>query len=248
MALPKVLSFDVGISNLCCCLLTRAPGRIPEFPILRWNVLNLGTSDLTAACEALPKRLMELPYLDMADVVLIEQQTTFNTKMKVMSHALQTFFVTRRNLSNAPKPEVVFISPRRKLQVYSGPPIAVSAKNDYKANKKRAIEHCKCLISEDPPAYSFLMGLRKKDDAADAFLQGAFYLRSLSIGAAAAPVSAPVVSTPHVAAGFVSGQHAPRTDRDVPSAWDSDSDLCDTSDSHGSNGSGSDRKRSRAAA
>lgn len=194
---PRVLSVDVGISNLCCCLLTRPPGppQRPEFRIARWDIINLGTCDIGGACEALAPKLLELPYLDEADVVLIEQQTAFNTKMKVMSHAIQSFFVTRRALLGSARPEVAFISPRRKLQVYAGPPIAVTAKNEYKANKKRAIEHCKSLIAEDPLALKFLMGLRKKDDAADAFLQGAFYLRSLATAAQPPAPSQP----PHAA-------------------------------------------------
>eukprot|EP00741_Cyanophora_paradoxa_P003175 tig00000681_g3084.t1 len=121
----------------------------------------------------------------LPDCVAIESQTIACKKMHAIAHAIQTYFVCRRRGA-----EVRFVCPRNKLTVYRGPGSAAAEappgsdaaaavpfdgwNTPYQRNKSLSVEHCSRMVSG--PALTFFSALRKKDDAADAFLQGAHVL------------------------------------------------------------------------
>ena len=68
---------------------------------------------------------------------------------------------------------------KNKLKVYDGPDISDDYKisNSYALTKKLAIKYCEYMIKEDTQNLDFFLTHSKKDDLADSFLQGAYYLK-----------------------------------------------------------------------
>ena len=178
-----VCSFDVGLSNLSVCVLQQQPDATVS--ILYWGVVDLRSKgDLHVAIQALAEHLDSgaSPYITLSDVVVIEDQSTANVDMRVMSHAIQMYFVARSLAERRACPIITFVPAMRKFLVYNGPSVRVQAKNRYKRNKKLAVEHARLILSNDPSNLMYLMSLDKRDDAADAFLLGMYYMKHMTRG------------------------------------------------------------------
>ena len=69
---------------------------------------------------------------------------------------------------------------RNKLKAYKGPKVECEIKDKYKRTKYLGIEYCKWMISEngevDQEYRDLLEESKKKDDLADAYLQGMYWL------------------------------------------------------------------------
>ena len=194
----RVLSIDVGLRNLAWCLLARSPSQelkwqgAPwwgnEIQIIHWKVvdivehsgikekINLNKTDIASIVPWFIKCLEDYKEIigEHIDLVLIENQPSghtlvggvsiSNVKTKVLSHILQAFFVSR----NIP---VKFVSPANKLKDAGEFMIDSS---QYSQHKKAAIaltEKCMREMGEGFMAmWKAFKG--KKDDLADAFLQG----------------------------------------------------------------------------
>lgn len=181
------LSFDVGIKNLCYCLIEDVDEPDREFSIRLWENFSLKSESTSEAVFSLQRELDMRPWMVHCDHVCIESQTNMNPTMKVVSHAIQMYFCCR---GAAPAEEadgvrvshalpIHFISPRNKFKVCnvpdpSGPP-------GHAKNKKIAILMCKKILSslQDKSMLEYLMSHRKKDDLSDSFLQGLYFLRML---------------------------------------------------------------------
>ena len=205
---PKIncLSFDCGISNLCYCLLTSAndddnstfktleeKDGIPR-TILKWENVNLRAQNMKDAVDSLIVFLDSKPWMCDVDHVIIEQQTLVNSKMKCMSHCLQSYFVTKgrskgvlvrdahtRKLRKAPGnrgPVIHFISPRSKFHVCDVK-FDIKIKDNYRRNKKLAIEMTRYIIKDLPTTSAYFSCQFKKDDLADSFLQAAYFLKAI---------------------------------------------------------------------
>jgi len=69
------------------------------------------------------------------------------------------------------------INARNKLKVYNGPKISCDIKDKYKRNKFLAIEYCKEMIKNEEEEFIELYNnSKKKDDLADSYLQGIYYI------------------------------------------------------------------------
>jgi hypothetical protein len=152
-------------------------------------------------CDALHRRHASF---DGVDVVIIEQQPAgghnrhSNVRMKVMSHVIQMYFYTR-GLHVPPAPAVTFVSPSSKLVEMdrTAPPSASAAEGDgdgaaaptrktisqqYTRNKKFAVTKASELVQQLLPEDNTLRRMfeaastAKKDDLADAFLLGYYYV------------------------------------------------------------------------
>lgn len=73
--------------------------------------------------------------------------------------------------------EVHMVNARNKLSFYDGPTIETFSKNKYTQRKKESIEVCKYFIKEDSINSSYFLSHKKKDDLADAYLQGVWYIK-----------------------------------------------------------------------
>jgi len=194
----RVLSIDVGLRNLAWCLLSRSPSQelkwqgAPwwgnEIQIINWKVvdivvhseikekINLNKTDIASIVPWFMKCLEDHKEIigERIDLVLIENQPSghtlsagvniSNVKTKVLSHILQAFFVVR----NIP---VKFVSPSNKLKDAGE---FMTDPSQYSQHKKAAIALTeKCMGEMGEGFMAMWKGFRgKKDDLADAFLQG----------------------------------------------------------------------------
>ena len=198
----RLISVDVGLRNFAWCTMQRVPSseekwKEPPFlgnsitiedwkvndvvklfaPQDDWISINLNQTDIATIVpwfiSFLQKREKELnpPGLELA---LIEAQPTghvlpggksiSNIKTKVLSHLLQAFYVQR-------KIPVKFVSPARKLKYATE---FMNDKTQYSSHKKGAkllTEACLSTCGMDWVDFWFKQK-GKKDDLADAFLQG----------------------------------------------------------------------------
>ena len=132
--------------------------------------------------EELVCQLDKYPQLLACHTVVLEHQPSKNPKMKNLSNMLYSYFVIRGIVDAQPKVmrKILFISPRNKLSIYDGPDIKCNLKGQYARNKFYGKHYCEWLIRMDHPRLDYFQSHRKKDDLADCFLQGAWYLLSKS--------------------------------------------------------------------
>lgn len=123
------------------------------------------------------------------DYVIIENQiSTIATRMKTIQGMLAQYFIMRENGSghlHHPHPHIEFISSHNKLKGFTLEHNVESTqehdKKKYKANKMNGVDICRRFLDANQA-----MGANwkdeferngKKDDLADGFLQGIFYLK-----------------------------------------------------------------------
>lgn len=103
-------------------------------------------------------------------------------RMKNLSYMIYSYFIMRGIVDPHLKEgnnikSVKFISSTNKLKLYDGPVLNMTQKNTYQRNKFQAKEHLKYILREQPELLTFFELFKKKDDLADCFLQGAWYLK-----------------------------------------------------------------------
>lgn len=133
-------------------------------------------------CIALIKTLDRFPILlNGVDRVIIEQQFKMNPRMITLSNMLYSYFVMKGVMINDIRlNDVVFISSRNKYKIYDGPFLKSNLKNPKAQRKALAVEYCKYIIRKDEKNLEFITNYnKKKDDIADCFLQGAYYLNNI---------------------------------------------------------------------
>ena len=198
----RVCSWDIGMRTLSYCILTspRIGAKIDDVVVERWDcidILNDSTLDqntpkkrkrtcknvsIPDATTLLIQALSRRPFLmdPKPTKILIETQPGgkfANIRMKALSHVLQAFFCI-----HIPDVHVEFISAKVKLLMKPDnvEEDAVGDSNEarkkrYKSNKEFSTIHCASLIaqSQNPEhAVELFNAYNKKDDLADAFLQG----------------------------------------------------------------------------
>lgn len=129
-------------------------------------------------------------FLQATEVLIENQPTLKNPKMKTLSSILYSYFVLRcitdKNKYDSKIQEVRFVSPSNKLKVNSNTTDTLikkekekkddQVKNVYKLTKTLGVKYCKAIINESD--IKKLEEVKKKDDMCDAFLQGFQYLFS----------------------------------------------------------------------
>ena len=113
----KILSWDIGIKNLSYCLYdTQATPNI-----LDWNVIDISQNgkEIIDLQREMVKQLDQLPHLYNVDYVILENQPTFNIKMKTIASAVYTYYVIRGNANI----KIQYVHPKQKLTKcgYDGP-------------------------------------------------------------------------------------------------------------------------------
>ena len=134
-------------------------------------------------CILLFETLDKLPieYVNKAKEVLIEQQPSFNPKMKMLSFMIYSYFIRNGVMTDVSKiKNVKFISPKNKLKVYNGPPVECNLKTKYSRTKKLGIEYCKYMIQNDIVNSTFFNTHSKKDDLSDSALMAFWYLSGMN--------------------------------------------------------------------
>ena len=163
----RVLSFDVGIRNLAYC--HTSDGTIED-----WGVLDVYGKDLGQVANAVANTL-DQNFAGIAfDKVLIENQPVMrNPTMKSVQMLIYSYFVMCREIGKVPIDEIRLISASRKNRLCDTVLGMDPESRTYKKNKDRAIETTRRLLRDQPSEWSVLFEAHKKrDDLADAFLQG----------------------------------------------------------------------------
>jgi hypothetical protein len=188
----KVLSLDIGINNLSYCILSYAD---ENYTIHSWDVLNVNpyieyNKQLEKKKKKKKPTINELSakiiktfddkkeFLE-CDYVIIENQPCMkNPIMKSIQMIVYSYFYIRGIVDKNREilKDIVFIAAGNKLKIYDGPPIEINVKSKYTRNKKLGIAHTQYILKNHEEYISFFESHKKKDDLADAFLQGAFYI------------------------------------------------------------------------
>jgi len=139
----------------------------------KYNLLEVGTN--------LINKLTNFEFMLDVDLCIIENQPVLkNPRMKSIQMILYSYFLIHGlTQTSSSISDIKLCSARNKLKVYNGPPIEIICKNKYTKSKKLAIEHCKYFIKNDPQHINFFLNHKKKDDLADSYLQGLWYLNKL---------------------------------------------------------------------
>ena len=197
----KIISFDIGINNLSYCIFDiisedsnnntpetndNTPDATPiekqPYTIADWNVLNINIDDVKKpTIHYLTKNIIKLfdetpLFLECNKVVIENQPCMKNPIMKSIQIIIYSYFAIRGMTDNKTTSEIVLMSASNKMKVYDGPPIELAVKSKYTRNKKLAILHTQYIL-KDVDKLAFFNTHKKKDDLADAFLQGLFFIK-----------------------------------------------------------------------
>ena len=133
------------------------------------------------------QKLEEKKELLKADIVLIENQPSMkNPTMKSIAAGLYDYYMIRGLIDDIPESNikiVKFMSPSNKLKLVDNGQtkqvvIYKSQEKDsqaYKLTKELSVKYSKELVANIPEWLNFINSQKKKDDLADALLQGLYY-------------------------------------------------------------------------
>ena len=192
-----ILSFDVGIKNLAFCLLeidlqkkSLNENNLYEISkIIDWGIINnvendkkcskIGLDCLSKSCILnLDKHNF---YNRKIDLVLIENQPCLkNPQMKSIQMIIYSYFMIKGVLNeNSQIKQIKLISASKKLDVYNGPIIECNLKSKYSRTKKLSILYTKYILElkKDELNLEIFSLNKKKDDLADCFLQGLYFIK-----------------------------------------------------------------------
>lgn len=112
------------------------------------------------------------------DIVILENQISpIAGRMNTIQGMLAQYFIMRPDISSIPKIE--FISSSGKLKDYKGTEKSTE-KNTYKDHKRDGIAFCRDFMTANAGLRTYqdvLESSSKKDDLADCFLQGIYYMK-----------------------------------------------------------------------
>ena len=139
------------------------------------RVISAASLDLITIGRNMHRRFDALPHLAAGiDVVIIENQlSTLATRMKTLQGMITQYFIMRG------VPDIRFISATNKLKLFDPKKDGEADKADkadYADRKKRSIEITRSLITAAPLTSMQFTAHKKKDDLADCFLQGVWWL------------------------------------------------------------------------
>ena len=140
-------------------------------------------TDLVCIGKNMKKMLDEIPGIMEVTHVLIENQiSTIATRMKTIQGMCAQYFI----MKCSPNIIIEFISSANKLKDFKDKTIAGEddgQKAIYKQHKKDGIVFCRNILEENDGFRKWASHLEtsKKDDLADSFLQGIWYLKNRNI-------------------------------------------------------------------
>ena len=160
----------------CNNFLTKNYSNIKTKKIKKINTKNISLLELSSI---LINKLISLKdiILNVDEVIIENQPVLKNPTMKSIQIVLFSFFVehgynSKESLIN----NIHLFSARDKLKLYKGPVVDTSKiKNNYNKRKFLSIEYTKYYIN-DSKFNEFFLQNNKKDDLADSFIQGHYYL------------------------------------------------------------------------
>jgi hypothetical protein len=139
-------------------------------------------TDLVCIGKNMKKLLDEIPGIEQITHVIIENQISIiATRMKTIQGMCAQYFIMKCSQNVV----VEFISSINKLKDFKDKTVLENdgSKTAYKQHKKDGITFCKEFIENNPQFSHWKQCLEttKKDDLADSFLQGIWYLKNKNI-------------------------------------------------------------------
>jgi len=159
-------------------------------PVNSKKTKNASQTDLIDIGRNMKIKMNEVENIQEITTVVIENQISpIANRMKTIQGMLAQYFIMTNE--NA---DIYFISSANKLKQFEIPkPTILTDENsvneihkvnpNYKAHKKDGVHYCLEVLNANPSISSWKSSLdtKKKDDLADAFLQGIWYLRNNNI-------------------------------------------------------------------
>jgi hypothetical protein len=187
----KLLSFDVGIKNLSYCLLDDKDNTIED-----WGIINISVDPVCEHCMKGNKQCDKTAKFIIDEVKLCSSHIKLkkykdqkskkvkkvkNPTMKTIQMILYSYFLIHGVTNElSPIDTIEMINARNKLKAYKGPTIECEIKDKYKRTKYLGIKYCEYMILENENIKQEYRDLleesKKKDDLADAYLQGIYWL------------------------------------------------------------------------
>jgi hypothetical protein len=158
--------------------LTEHFSKVTFDPIIEKKAKNAGDADLITIGKNLKKLLDENENLNSLDIVLIENQISpIANRMKTIQGMLAQYFIMKNSDIH-----IEFISSANKLKSFLANEnlLRTSEDKSYKANKKNGVEYCSQILEKNPDFENWkpMLLTKKKDDLADSFLQGIWYIQN----------------------------------------------------------------------
>jgi len=190
--MSKYLSFDIGIKNLAYCLLEVDDStEYRNIKILEWGVMDLAQGqkvkelDLMTIHSRMIDALNGCDFLnsnsDINTAILENQPCLMNPTMKSVQILLFASLWMRKEDGVIDIGKMAMFSARNKLEAYDGPEIDFShIKTKYTRTKKLSIAYTKYMLVESEQSHEMkelFENSKKKDDLADAYLQGLTYIK-----------------------------------------------------------------------
>jgi hypothetical protein len=122
--------------------------------------------------------------LEVDEVIIENQPAKKNKTMKAVADSVFNYFLCRgiidKERTKSTITKVSYISPSNKLKCNeSNTNEVLSGKNSsekYRLRKKLGIEYCREILKDNKEKIDYFNSHGKKDDLADSFLQGVYYL------------------------------------------------------------------------
>lgn len=118
---------------------------------------------------------------DVTEVVIENQPSYKNPRMKSISNTLFDYFLIRGKVDKKLNIKKVCLqAPNNKLKINNDNTLEVLSRTKenkkYKMTKNLGIDYTKIAIKDQPDMLEFLDSKKKKDDLCDSYLQGRYYL------------------------------------------------------------------------
>ena len=190
--MSRYLSFDIGIKNLAYCLLEVDDSiEYRNIKILEWGVMDLARGqkvkelNLMTIHSRMIESLNDCDFLnsnaDIDTAILENQPCLMNPTMKSVQILLFASLWMRKEDGVIDIGQMAMFSARNKLEAYDGPEIDLShIKTKYTRTKKLSIAYTKYMLEQSdqsPEMKELFENSKKKDDLADAYLQGLTYIK-----------------------------------------------------------------------
>ena len=160
---------------------------VNSFELKPFTKKSVKSMDIDVLRLKLIRELEERSNLLQADIVVIENQPSLkNPRMKAISSTVYDYYLIRgiidKEITNSKIDKVKYMCPSNKLKLADDGDCQklVKLKGDeaktYKLTKALGIKYCLEMIKNMPKWLDKMNSYKKKDDLADAFLQGMYYI------------------------------------------------------------------------
>jgi len=147
-------------------------------PLKLKKVVGAGDTDLVTIGKNMKKTFDEIENIQRPDIVVIENQISpIANRMKTIQGMVAQYFIMKDS-----DVRIDFVSSANKLKDFKPLENTLRGADEkgYQKNKKNGVEYCSQLLAENLSfdKWSHVLQTKKKDDLADCFLQGIWFMKN----------------------------------------------------------------------